>query len=433
MTGARQDADWRESEAGQALVFLAIVFMMLLLFAGLAVDTGQLYVARRTMQEAADAAAFAGAAVIYQGGTHAPGLPAPNQATNAALDDAARNGYANGVNGVSITVNNPPASGTYAGNGNFVEVIMTTSVRTSLVPAEGGLTTVTVRGVAGSQSANNTYALLVLDEGNVSGAITVAAGAVIDFSSANIGINSSSATAGINNGVVQDCASLNPCTPSVNEHTDVVGAATPAVAWPGLRTGRPIMPDPYAGYPKPSVAGQTSYSSVPAAPATLSPGIYETTASIAASSSTYTLNSGVYILRGSSINITGSASLTGTGVIFFVTNSNYPNAGGTCGAITFNTNQGSSLSPPTTGTYRGMLVYQDPVCTNPMTVQGNAEIETETGTIYLPSATFVMSGAGTQVNASQIVANRVQVNGGQLEISFDALITAAPVIPGLAE
>ena len=50
-----------DSEAGQAIVMIAIVFMGLLFVVGLAIDSGQLFAAKRTQQEAADAAAFAGA------------------------------------------------------------------------------------------------------------------------------------------------------------------------------------------------------------------------------------------------------------------------------------------------------------------------------------------------------------------------------------
>src|SRR5688572_23827074 len=117
----------------------------MLMMVGLAVDGGQLYVARRTMQEAADAAAYAGGVVLYQGGTVA-------EAASAAALDATRNGFTDGVSGATVTVNAPPASGPSAGNNRYVEVIIQTQVRTALVPAQSTLTTVRVRGVAGAES-----------------------------------------------------------------------------------------------------------------------------------------------------------------------------------------------------------------------------------------------------------------------------------------
>src|SRR5919197_4991852 len=71
---------------GQAIVLVALVFMVLLFAVGLAVDAGQLYSAKRTQQEAADSAAFAGAVVLYQGGN-------ATQVRDAAYADATRNGF----------------------------------------------------------------------------------------------------------------------------------------------------------------------------------------------------------------------------------------------------------------------------------------------------------------------------------------------------
>ena len=90
-------------EGGQMIVMVAIVFMALLFTVGLAVDAGQLFSAKRSQQEAADAAAFAGAVIIYQNGTTA-------QAISAAVADATKNGFTDGVNNTTVTVNAPPTS-----------------------------------------------------------------------------------------------------------------------------------------------------------------------------------------------------------------------------------------------------------------------------------------------------------------------------------
>jgi len=55
-----------EREGGQANVLLVIVLLGMIMMVGLAIDAGQLFVARRHMQEAADAAAFAGAVSLYR-------------------------------------------------------------------------------------------------------------------------------------------------------------------------------------------------------------------------------------------------------------------------------------------------------------------------------------------------------------------------------
>jgi uncharacterized membrane protein len=55
-----------KGEGGQAIVLIALMMMVMLMIVGLAVDAGQLYSSKRTQQEAADAASFAGAVAIYQ-------------------------------------------------------------------------------------------------------------------------------------------------------------------------------------------------------------------------------------------------------------------------------------------------------------------------------------------------------------------------------
>ena len=93
-----------EGQGGQAIVLIAIMFMALLFAVGLSIDAGQLFAAKRTMQEAADAGAFAAAVVIYEGGSTA-------QATAAAIADVTKNGFTDGVANTTVTVNAPPTSG----------------------------------------------------------------------------------------------------------------------------------------------------------------------------------------------------------------------------------------------------------------------------------------------------------------------------------
>jgi len=65
-----------DGEGGQAVVLFAILMLALLFMVGLAIDAGQLYSNKRTEQEAADAAAFAGAVILYQGGSGAQAIAA---------------------------------------------------------------------------------------------------------------------------------------------------------------------------------------------------------------------------------------------------------------------------------------------------------------------------------------------------------------------
>jgi Flp pilus assembly protein TadG len=84
----------RHREGGYVLVMSALLLVPLLLMAGLSVDVGNWYSNASNIQKAADAAALAG--VVW--------LPDTASATNFAAAAAKRNGYEDGVNGVTVKV-----------------------------------------------------------------------------------------------------------------------------------------------------------------------------------------------------------------------------------------------------------------------------------------------------------------------------------------
>jgi hypothetical protein len=57
--------DWLRGRNGSAIIFIAVTLMILVAFAGLAIDVGYLYVVRGELQNAADAGALAGAQVLF--------------------------------------------------------------------------------------------------------------------------------------------------------------------------------------------------------------------------------------------------------------------------------------------------------------------------------------------------------------------------------
>jgi len=414
---------WRggESERGQAAVIIALTMTAMLMVLGLAVDAGQLYVARRTAQEAADAGAYAGAVVLYQGGTAA-------QARAAAVNDVGRNGFVHGGDGglTSVVINLPPASGPNVGNSTYIEVLISTEVRTALVPAQSQLNLVSVRGVAGAEPLNNGYAIMALDRGDTLDSMFVGPQGTVYIDGAGILVNSTNGEAADNNGT-GNIAVAEPYG------TDVAGGTEGE--WPNATTGAPQRPDPFAGYPKPSVSGLSLYTSLPAAVGgviTLYPGIYDVAIS-AAGGTVIRLNSGVYITK-RGINGAGNADLQSLagGVFIFNTLTGYPGATGTCASIKLTGNAASILAPLTTGPYAGLLFYQDPACTAQFVIAGNGTLAAS-GTIYLPTAQFYMDGSNATLTGSQLVANTVNIQNGNISITFDSGATAQPVLPRLSE
>ena len=87
-------ARFRREERGQVLVIVALSLVMLLGFTGLVTDVAWYEVNLMRIQRAADAAALAG--VVYLP-TNVAG------AQTAALNESSKNGFANGLNGVTVT------------------------------------------------------------------------------------------------------------------------------------------------------------------------------------------------------------------------------------------------------------------------------------------------------------------------------------------
>lgn len=422
----------REAEAGQALVLLALMMMALLFAVGLAIDAGQLFVAKRTEQEAADAGAFAGAVVLYQGGT-------PAAAIAAATADTQLNGYANGVNQTTVIVNSPPTSGPYNGVVTYVEVIVTRQVQTVLVPAEAAFNPVRARGVAGAEPLNNGYAIMALDRGNTPSAFTDQSQADIHLTGGGILVNSSSATAAVNAQTAPRFTIAAPYGVDINGNT--------SSSWPAgmpINTAVPQKPDPFAGFPKPTVAAPVcaTLASCQNGLGHQLPGIYQVSLG-GAGGTTLLLEPGIYVLeRG--INEAGNADIKSVndatcqgppnvcGVFIYNTLTGYPASTGTCSGITLAGNAVSTLLPQTFGTYANFLLYQDPACAAGMTISGNGTFN-GSGTIYLPSAQFTFNGNNATLTGSQLIAKDVNIQNGNITIDFNAGATAQPILPRLAE
>ena len=449
----------REGEGGQAVVLIAITTLAMMMVVGLAIDAGQLYAARRTMQEAADAAAYAGAVVLYQQGTSCCNQTA---AFNAATNDATLNGFTDATNGVTVTIRQP-LQAPYNTN-KYVEVIMSQNVRTALVPAEAGLSFVQVRAIAGSDPLNNQYAIMALDRGSTPCAFTDQPTGEIHLSGGGILVNSSAgalATGGncpaggsgaANNTVLGanftiTCPAINPCS------IDVVGGsasvwppADPANNYNGINLDAPPQADPFAGYPPPGSSYlddsgaaqplQTNPSRIGAGSDTYRQGIYTSTLS------GHKLCHGIYILEkgfdgdldiDTTTDDPDRPGHTCDGRVFlYNTMSGFPGSTGTCHEINIAGNHPVHLLPPSSGTYQGMLLYQDKNCTENVVFSGSSLTFDVGGTLYVPNAGVQLNGHAT-VTGGQIVAKTVDTQNGIVTVSFDPTNAASPILPRLTK
>src|ERR1051326_7234058 len=128
----------KSKRAGYILATGSVLSVLLFAFMGLAVDTGYFQWMKRRIQSAADAAAV-GAIRELQ-------AKSGNQVT-AGKADSSLNGFTDGTNNVTVTINVPPTSGTYAGNNNAAEAIVSQQVSTYFMGVLG-LNTVTIKARA---------------------------------------------------------------------------------------------------------------------------------------------------------------------------------------------------------------------------------------------------------------------------------------------
>src|SRR5260370_17135881 len=106
----------RNDQRGTIAVMTGLGARALAGFAALAIDVASWQVAQRSMQGAADAAAYS-AGIAYN---KSDGTDFHTQAKGIT----AAQGYVDGQNGVTVTVNKPPASGGHTSSATAIEVII---------------------------------------------------------------------------------------------------------------------------------------------------------------------------------------------------------------------------------------------------------------------------------------------------------------------
>src|SRR5690348_7250478 len=178
----------KRREAGYVAVAVAGSLVMFCGFLGLATDVGMIYFDKGRMQAAADSAALAGAREVLRANV--------SSITSAAQTEATTNGYTTGVNGATVTVNNPPLSGDHIGNSLYVEAIVKRSEPTYFMSVLGiSAIDVSARAVAGLETSGT--CIYVLDA-SASNAFVVGGGGAVNVR-CSIVVNSTSSKALVDN------------------------------------------------------------------------------------------------------------------------------------------------------------------------------------------------------------------------------------------
>jgi len=435
----------RKHEAGQALVLVALALVVLVGFLGLGVDFGYLRYMKRNMQNAADAAAIAGAIEVGYG-----------DVKNAAVAAALENGY-------TITAGNvhqPPIDGPYANPkyANYVEVIVTQTQPTFFSKIFGVNSVAMTTSAVAVGSNNCIYGL------NSSGSAISMGLSLIDSA---CGVVDNSSLSGFLGGL---------CAPTFQ----IVGSVPGFGLCPGGHATAPNPPtkiaspvaDPFASVPAPTAAVIPCVTYTPTVISntfkTLNPGTY--CGQIQINNSTVIFNPGPYVIAGGALgagikisstffeasnvffgagtytiaggitdsaigsdvnfNVTGGGNnslfildggglnlfatfATGNGVTFYNSGTGSAGCGFTCyGAINNNFSLGSTMAAPTTGPYAGILYFQNRSNAQTATFAVNLSFGSGNnflqGAYYFPNATVSFDfDFGNHAAYSYLVAKNI--------------------------
>jgi hypothetical protein len=397
-------------ESGQTLIFVAVSMTVILGFLAMAADVGTLLHDRRNLQIAADSAAIAGAVEekvsLVTGDIQASGQTASTQ-----------NGFTNGANGVTVTINTPPANGPHTGAAGYVEAIVSQAEPLFFTKLRGFTTmTVTTRAVAfdGATSTNCVLATNLTAPQTIELQGSFNANfpkcSVVDDSNDPDALDFTGGGGSLTAGSVGVVG-------GAGGHT---GDSTPAP-----KTGIAPISDPLGSLPPPPY----NPASCTAAPTGTVWG--QATAGVTVCYSgnikvqqNIMMNAGIYVFTGD-LDFTGNGSLTSLpgGVTLYFAGPNGQLGGPGNGNTTLDLTATSTGGP-----YNHILIYQDRTDANLAEFNGTP-ITNLTGIIYIPDAPLEFSGNTVSNLTTDLIVNQLieQGNATVNITNFNTTVNDSPL------
>ncbi len=364
---------------------LALAALPLFGFVGAAVDYSRANATRTAMQSALDATTL----MLAKTALNMPSDSISQQAKNYFTANFTNPELQN----VAASATTAPVSG-----GISVSGTASGSIKTRFMKVMGFETiALAVQSVALATS-DGLGCVLALNT-SASGAITIQGSSAVALNSCSVYDNSNSDTALVSGG----SSSLSAYSVGV---VGGVSSTSNIYTTQGIYTHTPPVADPYANdsYPAPSGNCQNQ------------PPIHNTRTLNAGfvcgltlnGNADVTLNPGIYYIGAGGLNVTGTATLTGSGVTLV-----FPSSGGNYGTATINGGATVNLTAPTFGPTTGIVIFGDRNMPEGSSFKFNGGASQYLGgAVYVPKGAVEYSGgASTSTSCTQIIGDTVKFTG----------------------
>jgi Flp pilus assembly protein TadG len=434
----------RNSRKGQTLILFVLVLPLLMGAMGLAVDLGWLYYRKQAATAAAEAAALAAVKsasayfsssagcsvsnnVVCQQPARCPTIIPNPPATDfdVACQFASQNGFAvtsGGSQNVMVSAGSgtpPTVNGVNAPYWVTVEAAesvpqsFSSVLGNTLGTTSGRATAAYFNGGSGggciyilNAAANIVSAVL-----NNNTTLEIGCGFLINAQTSNAIQMGNGSQIQLDAG-----ASINVAATQLNQVLNLVGSIVNVNAL--LYLGAPAAPNPFSSLPVPSYSGCDNLGVLAlTGTQSLSPGTYCGPV-ILSGNVAATLSSGTYIFEGG-LSVSGAASINGNGVTIYQPS----------GALNINTTGSVTLTPPATGTYQGITIFQNASDAASGTIA--AATQNIQGVIYMPTAQLTLSGNSKSIVTTATIVVGNLVIAGNVTINFPTSTSYTPHVVGV--
>jgi Putative Flp pilus-assembly TadE/G-like len=425
---SRSSVSRQSSRRGAIVVLVAVCLSLLLVCAAISLDGGGLLEQRRRAQATADAAAMAAAESVFRNYPTDHGQDPDDAANDRGHEVAYANGFTDDGTNTIVTVHVSPErymGGPHQGQTlprGYAEVFVQRNQKRYFSSIIGsGTIPITARAVARGQWVPAKVGIHVLDLHAPSALRSTGNGTATVTGGAAVIVNSDDSDAAAR---TTGNATLNAVGFSI------VGGISGGGFIGAVETGTEPQPDPLRFIPEPNPSNYTTQSNNPThysnGNRTLQPGVYKGGISISGTAN-LTLAPGIYYMDGGGFSMAGQGTFTAPGVMIF----NAPS--GPNDRISITGNGAVTMTPPTSGIYQGMTLFQKRSATQQMNIAGNGSF-TAKGTFYAANALMNVAGNGAAQIGSQFVSRYLDINGnGALNINYNPDQVVPRRVLGLVE